>query len=412
MTAFSCVLYLNIGGVTVTSDKVKKLTVTYAAEENTLFSGFINGEMKIEIYGDLTFTPGGQVSISASSGITSFSANNFKVSKIKRRGQVVIVTARDDMRELERNFDDSAFDEDEDTGSGRAVQVIAAQCGFVGALNVPSCTLKYADIHGKTCREILRQLSCAYCGVWICTSGRYLTFIPYGSYSFACEPSPDAVFYIHSYRQISGISAYDTETHTLHHKGSGSDITLRGRMLTDDRAAGIMAQLAGKTVRSFYLQGQPCINGVCGVVCISDGNYDYFSAKTVIDVGEKITFSAQFEDLSADGEEYISPVEYKAMDTVQPVTAYGSTIIDSKGLGVLEEDDDKEMREKKAYYFEAAKGKVARFTGAVMDKIMPVSIEKVSDTSRRITYDGVAYLLTYTKTGGTKTNIRLTEISD
>lgn len=404
-------LDLSVGGISITSDRLKSLTITYAAEENTLFTGFVNGEMKIEIYGDMTFAPGGQVSISASSGITAFSADNFRVSRIKRRGNTVIVTARDDMRELERNFDDSAFDEDEDTEASRAVQAIAAQCGFAGAANVPSCTLKYADIHGKTCREILRQLSCAYCGVWVCASGRYLTFVPYGSYSFACEPSPDAVFYIHSYRQISGINAYDTETHTLHHKGSGADITLRGRMLTDERAAGIMAQLSGKTVRSFYLQGQPCINGVCGVVCISDGNCDYYSAKTVIDIGAEIEFSAQFEDLSADGEEYISPMEYKAMDTVQPVTAYGSTIIDSKGLGVLEDDDDKELREKKAYYFEAAKGKVARFTGAVMDKVMPASVERISDTSRRIVYDGVAYLLTYTKNGTTKSNIRLTEIT-
>ena len=399
--------------MTLDAAKVSGLKIRYEADGEDLFSGFINGSMELSYHGEAVFPPNGDISVTARGSGFYITAEGYRISSIRRHGKRVSIRGRDNMRELERPVDVSLYDRDSRVESSLAVGAIAAASGFSGAANVPSVTLCYDDLADKTAREVLRALSVIGCGVWYRTAENVLAFAPYGNAGSTVECTTGAVFHEHSKKgAISCVKAHSTETRKDYSRGSGDytrTVRIRGRMITGAVASAVLGHLAGKYIRSFYVSRLPCTSMVPGSLCITRDNVGYFPLKTEIVFCSAPFINAEYPDICEDEFMYTDKREYDTREKLSPMTVYGSTVITEKGVGILEKGDSEDIRSRAAQYFSEAKGAVTRFSGAVMDSKMPLSITDLSPTRKRIAYDSVSYILSFTKTASGKTDISLTE---
>lgn len=89
-----------------------------------------------------------------------------------------------------------------------------------------------------------------------------------------------------------------------------------------------------------------------------------------------------------------------------------NTVIDEDGIQFVFENKNGDPEK---YGFKTFAGGLAEFGGAMIDSIMPDSVETVSETDtevvQRILYGGKTYELTYTKDGNKKSNISFKEVS-
>ena len=180
-------------------------------------------------------------------------------------------------------------------------------------------------------------------------------------------------------------------------------------MLTAARVSAILGAVAGKYIRSFYCGHIPCAFMPSGSISLLRNGTEYFPLETVICICSAPYMDMKYPDICEDEFEYTDRTEYSVREKLSPMTVYGSALITEKGVGILESGDTDDIRSRSAHYFGEAKGAVTRFSGAVMDTKMPVSITDISPTRKRISYDSVSYILNYTKTASGKTNITLTE---
>ncbi|MCR5807729.1 MAG: hypothetical protein K6G68_11955 [Oscillospiraceae bacterium] len=400
--------------------EISGLRITVTASAGDLFSGFAAGEMRFSYYGRSVIPPDSVIRLTISRGSIYHRYPPYRVTSVKRKGARLDIIACDRLHELGRTVDASGYDEHGVIDTALLASAMAHDCGFSGVGNVPRMSLSYSDVYDKTCREVLMQMSVIGCGVWTCSGDDELVFIPYGTASFQIVRGEhsDTPFYIHSTKgPIRGLCAKNTETHREWLKGDTSAsvncVSIRGRMMTEQAAQNILTLLAGKYIRSFYADHIPSEEfpnvAVCGVAGIWNGDDLYLSRKTTVHYGNVIYMDMEYPDKCGDDS---AAAGYGTGQGLSYQTEYGGAVMDGLGLGILSETPTDDIRTRDKFYFRKAKSAVSRFDGALMDNVMPRRIINVSETEKRIEYDGIAYRLTYTKTAQGKENIVLEEIAD
>lgn len=371
-------------------------------------------QLHFSYYGEFSPPPNAQITLIVNRGAASFILNGYRITSISRKGRRVSVKARDMMRTLEKPIDISPYT-DEPIPSSQAVEAIARDCGFNGAANVPVTGLVMGDLKGRTARQLLRDLSEAFCGVWVC-AGNVLTFCPWGSITSSVICPDTSPLYMHSDKgPITRLTADNTETHAQYLHGSGdytATVRIRGRMITSENSGAVMQRLAQKHIRSFSCFHVPVYSAPMGVVSVVRNGIDLPCLEYTLHIGSQVYLDGKYPDICEDEFDYITKEGYALRERLTTGTAYGAAVVTDKGIGIMSAEETEDIRNRQAYFFEAAKGAVTRFGGAVMDTAMPLSVTDLGGNVKRIAYDGTSYLLSYTKSGGQISNISLSEEGD
>ena len=192
----------------------------------------------------------------------------FYVDNVQRDGNVYSYNCYDACKNLDREFDASDYGQYEGEGTKRPSQVIdgvnwwnvgiilgdiATRCGFSSGA-APSgarvAKLCYNDINGKSCRQILDDLSTADTGYYYCSTGNVLSFYTMNrSQSTTIGTAEHSEIKVTGTRHIGGVYAkdgiYGTETVT------GTDtIDISGRYMDATVTAA-----AAITVGNWYYTG-------------------------------------------------------------------------------------------------------------------------------------------------------------
>lgn len=387
--------------------------------------GIVSSELTATFRTNAVFEPNAAVELKISGRFDMSFATHY-ISKISRKGDLLTIHAFDLMRRLENPFDDSLYNEkDEPYTASLLINDLAHQCGFAGVKNAPAAFDKFyfRDIHGKKCREILDIVSRYAVGAWYCSNDELLGFTPFLSpskeiYAMREECAP---VYLHSRKgPFYALYAENTATGEVFSAGSASDfrniLKLSGKLFNQKRVTDIMGTVALKTYQAFYCAHIGLLSEPDGITrfYFEDHPDGLLSCRTIVRFcADEIYAEASAADICEDESDYTDLTGYELRQKVERYREYGSTVMTDRGIGFVADRRPEDERERAAYFFSAVSDAVTSFDGAIIDRIMPTSIERVSDTARRITYGGSSYLLSYAvDENGRKTDIVLEKESE
>lgn len=128
---------------------------------------------------------------------------------------------------------------------------IANQCGF--AASSPSASrlpqMCYLDFKGKTCRQILEDISKVEVGWWITSGDNSLVFVRFSPDKTGTEIAENdrSEIQLKGTKNITGIVAEDEIYGGIYNSGSGwqNSERISGRYITEDKAASMVSQILG-----------------------------------------------------------------------------------------------------------------------------------------------------------------------
>lgn len=168
------------------------------------------------------------------------------------------ITAYDCCKNFDLPFDYSGYEQFDDSGkaiwyaASPVIDDIAHQCGFKSAANVSQRMTKlcYNDFAGKSCRQILIDLSKVNVGFWYDSGGvlNFREFSPSVS-GLSVADRDRAEIQVLGKKTISGIFAEDEIYGTEYSTGSPWQNTerLSGRYLTAERVQQMTGQILGNS---------------------------------------------------------------------------------------------------------------------------------------------------------------------
>ena len=256
-------------------------------------------------------------------------------------------------------------------------------------------------IIGKKIREIISGLAEAACGYFAIVSD-VLTFIPF-LYEGVLHSSVEALRYSNIVyglsKPVTGITL--TDGSRVFSSGTALDPAANLDINTVYASSELMGMLVsayeGKTYRAWG----------CSHVLIND----YPPPGGVFSFGEteltanylrlKITrfglyASCGCNSVPADG--FSSRTVRELNERVKIGEVNGSTKITRDGIKLVYINENARSSggsEAEEYGFTVDKGGIAQFAGAMMDKVMPDKIERISGTSRKVYYSDKAFLLSW-----------------
>lgn len=195
-------------------------------------------------------------------------------------------------KNLDIPFDYSGYKQFENGDKSKAMwyptsQVIgdiANQCGF--AASSPSASrmalLCYNDIKGKSCRQILEDISKLEVGWWITNYDDQLVFSPFspGRTGFEISENDRAEIQLRGTKTITGIVAEDEIYGGIYQSGSGwkNSERISGRYITEEKAASMVSQILGDGGCYVYC-GWECPEAIISSPynigdCVSFGGYE------------------------------------------------------------------------------------------------------------------------------------------
>ena len=269
-------------------------------------------------------------------------------------------------------------------------------------------------IIGKKIREILSGLAEAACGYFAMVSGM-LTFIPF-SYDGALHTYVDALKYSNI---VYGLSKPVTAiTLTDGNRVFSSGTALDPAANLDINTVYASSELMGKLVSAY--NGMIYRAWGCSHALISD----YPPPGGVITFGKteltanylrlKITRFGLYASCggnSVPAEGFSSRTVRELNERVKIGEVNGSTKITRDGIKLVyinENARSSGSSEAEEYGFLVDKGGITQFAGAMVDKIMPQKIERISSTSRKVYYSDKAFLLSWELDGnGNKCNFSM-----
>lgn len=382
--------------------------------------GIISSELIVTFKTDLVFEPNTAVNLTISGG-KSMTFSEHYISRISRRGSLLTIHAFDRMRRTENPFDDSLYNEsDQPYNASLLIADLANQCGFANVYNIPSCFEKFyfRDIHGKKCREILDAVSRFAVGAWYCTNENILNFTPFLSPSCGIAPiaASTSRVYLHSVKgPFRALYAENTSSGDIFSAGSASDfrniLKLSGNLFTEARASDIMSSAAEKSYQAFYcahIDIPAAPEGLTGFY-FDDYPDGLVSCRTVVHFcADSVYAEARAADICEDESDYTDLTGYELRKKIDSYREYGSTVMTDRGIGIVSNAETDDVRERQTYFFSRAADGVTGFDGAILDGIMPSSVESVSETVKKITYGSSIFKLSFdVDENGKKTNIKL-----
>ena len=382
--------------------------------------GIVTQQLSASVYADFSFLAGESVVVVGFDGLPKF-----YIDGESRTEDTVNITAYDRCRKLSQPFDYSSLkdgdkvDENGDpifldiSASGLA-EKIAAQCGFSGASNTGNILIGIVspDVYkGAACNSIIENFASASGCFVCCGTDDTLRFQRIGSgYSSASAVDNSAVI---AYPQKSFsrliVSGDKSEFYDF---GSGSAENIM------EISNSLITQSVASALASRLFEGGAFVYQPVSLNAVISGNIDPYGTVFVGEESYKVTnisinlcadgavASLSAPVVSESSSAYNNLLTRQINQRIAANKIYGNTQISgSGGLEFVDSGGD-------TYGFKTASGGVTEYDGAMMDKMMPDKIEKISDTERRITYGGKVYVLTYKVDGDKKTDIKLTEVTE
>lgn len=385
--------------------------------------GIVSSELIVTFRTSLSFEPNAPVILRVS-GAYSMQFSTHYISRISRKGDKLTIHAFDLMRRLENPFDDSIYNESgEPFTASLVLENLARQCGFSDFADLPAGvqTLRYSDIHGKKCREILGEISRYGVGAWYCSNDERLRFVPFLSAlnGIQAQPQRTAAVYLHSKKgPFRSVYAENTVSGEVYSAGSSpSDyryaLKLAGKLITRERTTQIMSSVAGKSYQAFYCAHIGLTDAPEGITGFYSDEYPdgLISCHTTVRFGAgEIYAEAKAADICEDEWDYTDLTGYELRKKVERFREYGSTVMTDKGIGILSDTASNDPTARLTYFFSSAADAVTAFDGAIIDKTMPDAIESLSDTMKKFVYGDSVYILSFDRDeNGKMTNIQLTK---
>ncbi len=254
------------------------------------FEGVSGSCFFCDIHTDIEIPEGAEIEF------LSYSLPTFKITKSVIRNGVVSITAYDRTNDLNIPFDYSGYEQFDTDGTAKwypstmIVGAIANQCGFaVSGYSGRMSELCFLDFAGKTCRDILTELSRVDVGYWYQSSDNSLAFRAFSSPSDGFEIAPEkrSEIELRGSKTITGIYAEDTVYGTDYHTGSPWENTerLSGRYLSEAIVQDMAGQILSKGGQYVYYGWS------CGAALVDSVN----------DIGDCVKYSGRLLPiLSAD----------------------------------------------------------------------------------------------------------------
>ena len=374
-------------------------------------------QLSASVYADFSFLAGESVTVVGFDGLPTF-----YIDGENRTEDTVNITAYDRCRKLSQPFDYTSLKDGDkvdengdpiflDISASELVEKIAAQCGFSGASNTGDILIGIVspDVYkGAACNSIIENFASASGCFVCCGTDDTLRFQRIGiGYSSASAIQNSAVI-VYPQKSFSRLIVSGDKSE-FYDFGSGSAENIM------EISNSLITQSVASTLASRLLEGGAFVYQPVSLNAVISGNIDPYGSVIVGDESYKVTNISI--NLCADGavaslsapvvsecsSAYNNLLTRQINQRIAANKIYGNTQISgSGGLEFVDSGGD-------TYGFKTASGGVTEYDGAMMDKMMPDKIEKISDTERRITYGGKVYVLKYKSENNKKTDITFTE---
>lgn len=327
--------------------------------------------------------------------------------------------------------DDDRDDSNDTIEISKLMSMITAMCGYAGYSDTTGIIgsvvtkAKKSDVKGKTCRNILDELSRACCGVWLLqndtgagdASGT-ITLIPVDSgfgAVFTAEKYADV--YVGGTKRFGKITL--TNGSESYSAGASSSAYGTLEIETPYASSELVGVLYGR-LKDYTYKAWECSKLLMSSFLPSPSSLITFGTKTDMYVNSctvsltstGIYASVGRNAVSEDETEYRNRTERELIMRYRLGSVMGNTKISKNGIQLVVKDN---VNNKETDYgFKTYEGGIAKFAGALIDGKMPDKIEKVTNSSgkteRRITYGNKTYSLQYDETDNTKSGITFTEV--
>lgn len=386
--------------------------------------GIVTQQLSAAVYADYSFLAGDSVIVVGFDGLPTF-----YIDGENRTEDTVNITAYDRCRKLSQPFDYTSLkDGDKVDENGEPVYIdiaasglaekIAAQCGFSGASNTGDILIGTvsSDVYkGAACNSILENFASASGCFVCCGTDNTLRFQRIGSgYSSASAAHNSAVI-VYPQKSFSRLIVSGDKSE-FYDFGSGSAENIM------EISNSLITQSIASTLASRLFENGSFVYQPVSLNAVISGNINPYGSVIVGDESYKVTnisinlcadgavASLSAPVISESSSAYNNLLTRQINQRIAANKTYGNTLI--SGSGGLEFVDSGGG----AYGFKTSSGGVTEYDGAMMDKMMPDKIEKITNSSgqaeRRITYGGKTYSLTYDDDGTQKTNIKLVEVTE
>lgn len=420
---FSIPYSLIIGGREFSPDLIPSISISKSLS-GIGNGGIVTQQLSAAVYADYSFNAGESVTVVGFDGLPTF-----YIDGENRTEDTVNITAYDRCRKLSQPFDYTSLKDGDkvdengepvyiDIAASELVEKIAAQCGFSGASNTGDILIGTvsSDVYkGAACNSIIENFASASGCFVCCGTDNTLRFQRIGSgYSSASAIQNSAVI-VYPQKSFSRLIVSGDKS-KFYDFGSGSAENIM------EISNSLITQSVASALASRLFENGSFVYQPVSLNAVISGNIDPYGSVIVGEESYKVTNISI--NLCADGavaslsapvvsecsSAYNNLLSRQINQRIAANKTYGNTLI--SGSGGLEFVDSGGG----AYGFKTSSGGVTEYDGAMMDKMMPDKIEKITNSSgqaeRRITYGGKTYSLTYDDDGTQKTNIKLTEVTE
>lgn len=386
--------------------------------------GIVTQQLSASVYADYSFLAGDSVIVVGFDGLPKF-----YIDGENRTEDTVNITAYDRCRKLSQPFDYTSLkDGDKVDENGEPVYIdiaasglaekIAAQCGFSGASNTGDILIGTvsSDVYkGAACNSILENFASASGCFVCCGTDDTLRFQRIGSGYSSVSAIQNSAVIVYPEKSFSRLIVSGDKSE-FYDFGSGSAENIM------EISNSLITQSVASALASRLFENGSFVYQPVSLNAIISGNIDPYGSVIVGDKSYKVTnisinlcadgavASLSAPVISESSSAYNNLLTRQINQRIAANKTYGNTLI--SGSGGLEFVDSGG----EAYGFKTSSGGVTEYDGAMMDKMMPDKIEKITNSSgqaeRRITYGGKTYSLTYDDDGTQKTNIKLTEVTE
>ena len=251
-TVFDLPYKVIVYGTEYTADRLANIKLSRSLEGKG-FMGVSTTCFSCDIYTETVFSEGASVIFDG------YLLPTFYIASQSHSDGVSHIECYDCCKNLDIPFDYSGYEQFENGDKSKAMwyptsQVIgdiANQCGF--AASSPSASrmaqLCYNDFKGKSCRQILEDISKLEVGWWLANGDDQLVFSAFSPNKTGVEIAEDdrAEIQLRGTKTITGIVAEDEIYGGIYNSGSGwqNSERISGRYITEDKAASMVSQILG-----------------------------------------------------------------------------------------------------------------------------------------------------------------------
>ena len=305
------------------------------------------------------------------------------------------------------------------SASGKKISVNPGSVILTGIPKIPR-----DQLNNKNCREILSGLSAAACGIFAASADGQMDFFPFASDVFTTQMDVD------EYSKIipglkkecltiiisNGSEIFSTPIYSSDEEGkripSRTTVTIDTPYASRELLDAVAAQIKGKVYKAWS-----CSDAVVPYypppgtrITFADGSVRTTNYLSLVLSGSGMR--ASFGRNEVLESEYLSSTKRELLERIKVGEVNGNTKISRNGIKFVYKNENSGA--KTEYGFDVSESGVTSFEGAVIDKVMPEKIEKISETKRRIVYNGKIYELSWSidPSTGDKINIQMSEVTE